>query len=149
VSRGDRIRHEFVEYIPTALEEGTLYISIAFATAVHRCCCGCGQEVVTPLTPTDWALTFDGETASLDPSIGNWGFDCQSHYWIRRNRVHWAGRWTAKQIAEGRALDRTLKEAWAEGASHWDAAIHTQDGDESVAVRLSCRLRRWLTERAQ
>jgi len=131
VSRRDRVRHEFVEYIPTALEEGTLYISIAFATAVHRCFCGCRQEVVTPITPTDWSLIFDGESVSLEPSIGNWGFDCQSHYWIRRNRVIWAGRWTAQQIAEGRALDRSRKKIWAEGVP--PRADELPSGEKSAA----------------
>jgi hypothetical protein len=42
------VDHRFVEYIPEQLEERTIYISIRFATAVHRCCCGCGREVVTP-----------------------------------------------------------------------------------------------------
>lgn len=81
------LSHEFVPSIPDTLEEGVVYISIPYATAVHLCCCGCKNEVVTPITPTDWELTFDGETISLYPSIGNWGFACQSHYWIRRNRV--------------------------------------------------------------
>lgn len=29
------LRHEFVEHIPTQLEDGTIYISVQFATAVH------------------------------------------------------------------------------------------------------------------
>jgi Family of unknown function (DUF6527) len=33
---------------------------------------------------------FDGRSISLDPSIGNWGFQCRSHYWIKNNRVVWA-----------------------------------------------------------
>jgi hypothetical protein len=86
------VDHRFVEYIPEQLEERTIYISIRFATAVHRCCCGCGREVVTPLSPTGWSLTFDGETISLAPSIGNWSYPCRSHYWIRRDRVVWARR---------------------------------------------------------
>jgi hypothetical protein len=81
------LTHEFVDYMPDVPQEGTLYISIRFATAIHKCCCGCGNEVVTPLSPTDWKLIFDGDTVSLDPSIGNWSFPCQSHYWIRRNNV--------------------------------------------------------------
>ena len=72
--RVEKVRHEFVEFIPSTLNDGVLYISIPYATAVHKCCCGCGEKVVTPLTPTDWSLTFDGLTASLSPSIGNWGF---------------------------------------------------------------------------
>src|SRR5205085_355428 len=88
------LTHEFVEFIPDDLEEGVLYVSMQYATAAHKCFCGCGTEVVTPLSPTDWKLIFDGKTISLDPSIGNWGLDCQSHYWIRGNQVRWAGRWT-------------------------------------------------------
>ena len=86
------IRHEFVDYIPEDLKDGTVYVSVKYATVNHKCLCGCGNEVVTPLSPTDWKLVFDGKTISLDPSIGNWGFACRSHYWIRRNRIEWAGQ---------------------------------------------------------
>ncbi len=109
VSRVELLVHEFVEYVPDEIVDGVLYVSIQYATVVHRCCCGCGKEVVTPLTPTDWRLTFDGETVSLYPSIGNWNFSCQSHYWIRRNRVSWAERWSSERITAGRMRDRALK----------------------------------------
>ena len=62
------LAHEFVEFIPDVLEEGKIYVSIEHSTVVHRCCCGCGKEVVTPLSPTDWKLIFNGKTISLDPS---------------------------------------------------------------------------------
>lgn len=101
---------EFVEYIPADTRAGVLYISIPFATATHRCCCGCGNVVVTPLTPTDWSVTYDGETVSLNPSIGNWSFPCRSHYWIERNRVRWAPSWTREQVERGRAQDRATKD---------------------------------------
>jgi hypothetical protein len=124
LSRIDTVTHEFVESAPDNLEEGKVYVSIAFATVLHKCCCGCGNEVVTPLSPTEWRLTFDGETVSLYPSIGNFGLRCGSHYWIDRSRVRWADRWSQKQIDEGRAEDsrarkRRLKEkaAIAETAS--------------------------------
>ena len=87
-----------MEYVPESLEEGVLYVSIPFATVLHLCCCGCGNEVVTPLDPTDWQLTFDGRSVSLSPSIGNWSFDCQSHYWINRNHVRWARQLSEKEI---------------------------------------------------
>ena len=45
MTRVSVIKHEFVDSIPAELVEGTLYISIRYATAVHRCCCGCGEEV--------------------------------------------------------------------------------------------------------
>ena len=108
------LKYEFVEYIPDNLKEGTVYISMAFSTAAHKCCCGCGNAVITPLSPTDWKLIFDGESISLDPSIGNWSFPCQSHYWIKRNRVKWAPRWSKKQIESGRLNDRIVKERYFE-----------------------------------
>lgn len=110
MTRASVLTPEFVEYIPADTKEGVLYISIPFATATHRCCCGCGNIVVTPLSPTDWSLNFDGESVSLDPSIGNWSFPCRSHYWIERNRVRWAPSWTREQVERGRAQDRATKE---------------------------------------
>lgn len=104
-----RLHHRFVEFIPTVLERGALYISIEYATAVHSCACGCGGRVVTPFTPGDWELRFDGETVSLSPSIGNWSFSCQSHYWIKRDRIEWAPRWSAEQITRARQLAREAR----------------------------------------
>lgn len=96
------LQHKFVEFIPDYIEDGILYISIQYCTAIHKCVCGCGNEVVTPLSPTDWKLTFDGETVSLYPSIGNWNFDCQSHYWIKKSIIEHATSWTQKEIKLGR-----------------------------------------------
>lgn len=114
MNREMALRPEFVEYIPNELKDGTLYVCTAFGTAAHKCCCGCGKEVITPIGPTDWKLTFDGEFVSLDPSIGNWSFECQSHYWIRGNRVIWAPRWSRKQIEAGRSHERLVKERYFE-----------------------------------
>ena len=105
-------KHEFVQFIPEELTEGTVYISIRFATVAHLCACGCKSRVVTPLKPTDWKLIFDGKTISLDPSIGNWGFPCRSHYWIRNNRVRWAADWSQSRIDANRAHDRWAKEKY-------------------------------------
>lgn len=104
------VRHEFVEHVPDHIEDGVIYISIPFTTAVHRCACGCGQEVVTPLSPTDWKLTFDGQSISLYPSIGNWAFRCRSHYWIVNDQVQWAGAWSECQVEAGRAQDLAIKD---------------------------------------
>jgi len=103
------LKFEFVEYIPDVLEKDTVYISIQFATATHKCCCGCGKEVVTPLSPTDWTLSFDGASVSFSPSIGNWSFPCESHYWITRNRVCWSGKMTKEMISEGRDQNSRAK----------------------------------------
>src|SRR5712692_7077444 len=122
------LRHEFVEFIPDLehMEEGTLYVSMQFATVIHKCCCGCGKEVVTPLSPTDWKLIFDGKTISLDPSIGNWSFACKSHYWIRNSRVNWAPKWSREQIDRGRIHDRFTKERYF-GAAGAEADTATKD----------------------
>lgn len=106
------LKHQFIEFIPDNLEQGTIYISIRFATASHLCCCGCGNKVVTPIRPTDWKLIFDGKTVSLDPSIGNWSFACQSHYFIRNDRIKWAPKWSREQIERGRTHDNYAKERY-------------------------------------
>jgi len=106
----NQLTHKFVKNIPRELEDETVYVSIEYATAIHKCCCGCGNEVVTPISPTDWKLTFDGETISLYPSIGNWGLKCQSHYWIVNNRVKWAPKWSKKRIEYTRNAEELEKE---------------------------------------
>lgn len=107
--RHSHLEHRFVQHIPDELEPGLLYISMEYGTAAHRCCCGCGEEVVTPFTPTDWKMTFDGDTVSLSPSIGNWTLACRSHYVIKRGRVIEAGPWTDKQVEAERHRDHAAK----------------------------------------
>jgi hypothetical protein len=84
------IDHVLVGIIPDDLKDNTLYISNTYGVAIHKCCCGCGQKTVTPLNPQDWTLTYDGETVTLSPSIGNFQYPCKSHYWIRNSLVVWA-----------------------------------------------------------
>lgn len=122
----------FVEFIPGKLATGELYISIPYATATHLCACGCGERVVTPLTPTDWKLIFDGETVSLSPSIGNWSFTCQSHYWIRENEVEWAPSWSRERIALGRSRDRQAKDQTYSDASTVESADKADVTDQSI-----------------
>jgi hypothetical protein len=99
------LTHEFVEFVPDELKERTLYVSLRYKTVVHLCCCGCGRQVVTPLSPTAWKLTFDGVSISLWPSVGSWSLPCKSHYWIECNRAIWSGRWSQAQITAGRASE--------------------------------------------
>lgn len=113
--RDASLSHTFVQSIPADLEDSILYICIEYATAVHKCCCGCGHKVVTPLSPTDWKVTYNGDTVSLSPSIGNWSFACKSHYWILNDTVSWADTWSKEQIDFGRAQDLTSKNEYFEG----------------------------------
>lgn len=46
-----RLEHRFAEFLPDQIEPGILYVSMQYATASHKCCCGCGQDVVTPISP--------------------------------------------------------------------------------------------------
>ncbi|HLJ87612.1 MAG TPA: DUF6527 family protein [Candidatus Angelobacter sp.] len=105
--RHKELAFEFVENVPENLNEGVLYISTKYASAIHKCCCGCGNEVVTSLSPVGWSLIFDGDTVSLEPSIGNWNFACRSHYWISRNKVRPAAAWPESRIEAGRAREQT------------------------------------------
>ncbi|MEK4486934.1 DUF6527 family protein [Psychrobacillus sp. FSL H8-0484] len=104
-----QFQHVFTTTIPSKLENNTLYISIPYNTVLHKCACGCGEEVSTPLSPTDWKLTYNGESVTLYPSIGNWSYKCRSHYWIREDRIEWADDWSEKQIIESRKLDEQIK----------------------------------------
>lgn len=107
--RHKRLDHRFVEHIPERLAPGVLYVSMEYATSAHSCCCGCGEEVVAPFTPTDWKMTFDGETVSLRPSIGNWMLKCRSHYVIDCGKVIEAGPWNDEQVEAERRRDRASK----------------------------------------
>lgn len=104
-----RLEHKFVKSVPRSLELGILYISLDYATVVHSCCCGCGEEVVTPLSPTDWNMTFDGVAVSLSPSVGSWNLKCRSHYFIRNGKVIVAGSWSKEQIESEHKRDKHAK----------------------------------------
>lgn len=143
-----QLEPEFVEFIPEVPQDGTLYISRKYATAVHKCCCGCGNKVVTPLSPTGWRLTVRGKYVTLYPSIGNWSFPCRSHYYIRRNQVIWSYAMSEQEIDAGRRYDAKLKEQYFEtgevptdsveisGLTDWE------DGEKPVSIWK--KLKRWI-----
>lgn len=133
------LMHRFVRSIPKELEPGILYVSMEYATAIHACCCGCGNQVVTPFTPTDWQMTFDGEAISLSPSIGNWNFPCRSHYFIKRGQVVVAAPWNSRQVMEGRSQDRVSKAQYYQR----EHAHFTNDRAEEKK-RVLAKLRAWL-----
>jgi Family of unknown function (DUF6527) len=107
-----RIKHEFVEFIPKERQDGVLYISIPYATAVHNCFCGCGLKVVTPISPVGWKLIFDGESVTLFPSIGSWRFPCRSHYFIRGGAVVWSWNMNEEDIEWGRVRDQKARDQY-------------------------------------
>ena len=134
----DAFHPVFVDEIPEDLTPDTLYICIPYATAMHLCACGCGNEVVTPLTPVDWRLSFNG-SVSLSPSIGNWSFPCRSHYWITDERVHWSTAWDDHRVERNREHDRYVK------ADHFGESERAQP----ASVMPKKRWRRWLFYRRE
>jgi len=112
--RLSELKPEFVDLVPPDLEEGVLYVSMNYGTAIHLCACGCGEKAVTPLTPTDWKLIFDGETVSLWPSIGNWSFNCRSHYIVKKNKIRWAEDWSRSKVKANRDRQRGEKQRYFE-----------------------------------
>lgn len=98
---------DFVVSFPQPLEPGVLYVSTWFSTAAHLCACGCAREVITPLSPSQWSVAFDGEV-SVWPSIGNWALPCRSHYVIEDGRIRWAREFTREDVEENRQSDDRL-----------------------------------------
>ena len=88
------LKAEFVRYMPEAkaMQDGTVYISAEYETAIHRCACGCGKQTVTPFGDGGWTLTLDNGKVTLSPSIGNQRFNCKSHYLIQAGEVVWLDR---------------------------------------------------------
>lgn len=137
------LEHRFVRNAPRELEPGVLYISMEYATAVHSCCCGCGERVVTPFTPTDWRMTFDGESVTLNPSVGNWNQDCRSHYVIENNRVIECGPWSDASVEAERHRDKRAKAAYygqVSASEQFDSSPTTPTGG------FWSRFRAWLSK---
>ena len=103
------LKHKFVDNIPDIIEENVLYVSMEYETVIHKCACGCGNEVVTPLSPADWSITFNGDTVSLEPSIGSWSLECKSHYWITNNKVKWSYKYNSDEIEKVKTSDLEAK----------------------------------------
>ena len=139
------VTHEFVDSIPERLEDGIVYVCVPFATVLHRCCCGCGLEVVTPLTPTDWQVTYNGQSISLDPSVGNWSYPCRSHYWITNNKVVWARSWSIAEIEMGRRADAAAKHEYFENSESFpESAPSGEKAIKTLAVRFWKKLATWV-----
>ena len=137
---------QFVEHFPEKLEPGQLYLAMEFATAAHLCACGCGNKVITPFSPTDWQMSFDGETVSLKPSIGNWTFRCRSHYWVRSGRIEWAGDMSQEAIDTGRKWDAQAKVRQQANKPNGDEVRQPTPiaHEKTQAPSLLEKLKRWL-----
>ena len=92
-SRKTYYETKFVDKMPidSEMEEGILYVAPHLQVAIHKCMCGCGEKVVTPLEGNGWLWEYSNimRTVSLTPSIGNFQFPCKSHYYLSRGNVLW------------------------------------------------------------
>ncbi|MDP7704923.1 DUF6527 family protein [Mycobacterium sp. TY815] len=140
--------HRFVSEVPPYrhLEPSTLYVCIEYATTVHLCACGCGHEVVNALSPTDWRITFDGETVSLSPSVNNSSLACASHYWINQGQVLWCETVPTARVEALRAADRRAKQRFYEDAGDHDPEANRASHQNKRVNRLS-RIWRLLRQR--
>ncbi|WP_145987511.1 DUF6527 family protein [Cupriavidus neocaledonicus] len=136
------IRPNYVSQFPASFEEGILYISEEFETAGHLCCCGCGEKVITPLNPVKWQIRKDGDKVSLSPSIGNWNYACQSHYWISQNQVVEAKKFDPKTIRAVQRRDRRDMTRYIERTNA--AAAAAKKHKPSFASKVNEWLRRLL-----
>ena len=125
MKRVNDVTFEFVDLLPGELVEGVVYVSLEHRTVVHKCCSGCGERVVLNLSPAGWRLTYNGETISLSPSISNGSLDCNSHYWIRENKVVWYSPLTASETRRSQESDRSdavRHHDKPDSKSHWQRA---------------------------
>jgi hypothetical protein len=128
---GQPMRHAFVRSIPEKLEPEMLYVSLDYFTTSHLCACGCGAEVVLPLHPTKWRMTFDGAAVSMAPSVGSRTLPCRSHYWIDRGQVRWANRMSDDDFL--RALERDQRDDNAWHNRHGSPANHAFKPEQGAA----------------
>jgi hypothetical protein len=121
---------ELVEFMPSLLNPGILYVSEKYRTAAHLCACGCGEKVRTQLGPLGWEFREDRRGPTLFPSIGNWQKPCRSHYYIRDGAVLWQESWSDEEVAEGRRSELMRRNAYfsSQSGGWWR------------------RFRRWLTK---
>ena len=71
------------------MEEGKIYISKEYETAIHLCACGCKGKTVTPFGKNGWTLTENNGAVTLRPSIGNFAGErpYHAHYYITDNKI--------------------------------------------------------------
>jgi hypothetical protein len=132
------IHPEFVEFVPKVLEDGIIYVSIPYSTSVHKCACGCGSKITLPINPAKWRFLYDGDAISLWPSVGNWSYRCQSHYWIERNRIEWAPKWSQEKIDGARARDQADRERYVRSRA---VTAMSRLGAEESGIGLIDRIR--------
>ena len=122
--KASAIRPEFVEFIPKHLEPGVLYVSEKYRTASHLCACGCGEKVVTPLSPADWQLT--SETVRPYPKVGWQCLDSGGCPYIEKT-------WKVKHVVTTEEINQLTKEYAGMAKEKIDCALTPDDSLPTTA----------------
>ena len=92
--RIDRIvQIDSMSELPRRLGNSLFVVGSPPKWAVLRCPCGCGERIDVNLMKSKaprWTLELEQDGASLNPSLWMPADKCESHFWIRRNRICWA-----------------------------------------------------------
>ena len=112
-----QILPEFVDEIPAEIDEGHLYLCLPYNAVIHKCACGCGELISTPLDKKHgWIMQYDGETVTLSPYIGNGSYKCRSHYFIRGNDIVWLGKMGEPVVKQEKkssfSIKKLLQKLW-------------------------------------
>lgn len=108
-----QILPEFVDEIPEEIDEGYLYLCLPYNAVIHKCACGCGEIISTPLDKKHgWIMQYDGETVTLSPSVGNGSYKCRSHYFIRGNSIVWLGKMDAPIQEKKKEHRFSIRKLW-------------------------------------
>ncbi|WP_418225310.1 DUF6527 family protein [Burkholderia pseudomallei] len=79
-------------------------------------------------------MTYDGESISLTPSVGNWYSGCRSHDIVRQGRVIEAESWSQAQIEAEHRRDVAAKASFYSDKVAVDDAQASTPGNPAVSV---------------
>ncbi len=81
--------------VPDRVEKTIYVVGATPKWVIFDCPCNKNHRLKVPLMKSvspHWRLTRHGKTVSLSPSLSVADGPCDSHFWLRQNRVEWA-RW--------------------------------------------------------
>ena len=75
-----------------------------------------------PVDNQNYRLAVGAKGVTLRPSIGNWNV-CDAHYYITDGGVEWMPKWSAAQVAAGRAAEDARRERFYARKASWSKRI--------------------------
>ena len=124
--------------MPKQLFSGILYVSDEFKVAAHLCPCGCGNKIITPITPVNWIFTEYNNTPTLSPSISNWQLPCKSHYWITKGNIAWSYKLSKDEATKSWKEEEKTRMAFYENREY---SIKKLSAFQRIKVKIECKLK--------